>query len=276
MTERLKENPQDQQDNKSALAIRNLLAASPEDLSKFWQNRTFLFEFPALAIYLIGSKGRTEFSEDQRADLFSLSLTTFLFNKDRKLSGGYAFTQDGQVVSRNKDERTDSLTKALTASILLIGMSLPDKEIQSSLLIKTYQDMDQNRKSNLLSTLGRLLAKNNITRTWIKENRIDADNGFDWDSELSRLLFFGIYASAVEHFYIPKDMRQDVIKDFSLEARRVILNFALEYADKLKKSRFSPKLWDFTVQMKAMEMTEDMRKQLSLFEQKVGFKMAIA
>jgi len=224
--------------------------------------------------------------------LFSLSLRAFFQNNNRGLTG-CAFTADGSVVNRDnqgnlvlqiasmsspkllsQSEKTESFTKALTASILLIGMSLPDKERQSSLLIKTYQNMDQNRKYNLLTALGRLLAKNNPVRTWIKENRLDAENGFDWDLELAYLLFFGIYVQHAKNLTIPQEMKPGTLKNFSSQTRRVMLNFALEYTENLRRSKLSAELSDFIMQMETMEMTGDMRKKLDLFNQKVNLAIS--
>ena len=291
MEERLEKSPQDQQDEKFATAIRDLLAASDQDFSESWQNREFLLEFPGLAVYLIGNKGRGEFSQDQRASLFSLSLKAFLTTKNTGLTG-YAFTTDGSVVSRDnkgklvlqipsdnqskilpQDVKTESFTKALTASILLIGMSLTDKEKQRSLLIESYQELSYSRKSNFIDSLGRLLGKNHSVRTWIKENRLDSENGFDWDLELSHLLFFGIYAQNIERLPMPFEMQPDTLENCSLQTRGVILNFALEYAKDLNKGRSSAKLTGFIIKMGQMEMTEEMGEKLELLKQKLSFKM---
>lgn len=270
------------------LALRNLLAAKDEDLRNLWQDKEFLFSFPRMAIFAVSSKGRAEFSESQRVSLFALSLKTFLPNNKQTLSG-YSFTKDGKVVTGNnsgtlivvfdnqpeligQDQKTDSFTRALTASILLIGMSLPDKERQRSLLIESYQNLSNDRKVNLVDSLGRLLAQNNVTRTWIKENKLDADNGFDWDMELAYTLFFGIYTSRIESIFVPQEMQQDVLKYCSLQTRGVMLNFALQYVEKLKRSRSRTKLPGFITQMSEMEMTEDMREKLDLFKQKMSFR----
>ncbi len=292
MKEMLEQSSAIPKDKQRSLTIRNLLAVSYQDLSAYWQDREFLLEFPALAVYLIGSKGRSEFSQDQRANLFSLSLKTFLQSNNRRLTG-YAFTADGSVVSRDnkgnlvlqiasnnqpellpQDEKTESFTKALTASILLIGMSLTDIERQKSLLIESHQNLSESRKSNFIDSLGRLLGENNAVRAWIKKNRLDSGNGFDWDLELSQLLFFGIYASRIEYFSMPQEMEPDIIENCSLQTRGVILNFALEYAENLNKGRSSAKLTGFIMQMGEMDMTEDMRTKLDLFKQKVSFKIS--
>ena len=292
MKERRNESPQDIQQlgEKYALTVRDFLAASPDNLSGYWQDKEFLFAFPKMAVYLISSEGRAKFSQDQRAGLFSLSLRTFSQNNNRGLTG-CAFTADGSIVSRDnqgnlvlqiasdnqpkllsQDEKTESFTKALTAAILLIGMSLTDREKQRSLLIKSYQELSNSKKNSFTESLGRLLAKNNPVRTWVKENRLDADNGFDWDLELSHLLFFGIYAFRIEHLPMPQEMQPDPLKNYSLQTRSVMLNFALEYAEHLNKGRSGAKLTEFIMHIGAMEMTENMREKLDLLKQNVSFK----
>ena len=287
MTERLA--PASQQD-RQAETLRNLLAGKEENISHLWQDKEFLFKFPNMAAHLISSEGQLEFSQDQRETLFTLSLGQFLSSNNQKLTG-YLFTKDGDVAVRNNngilkivsdgkseplspEEKTDAFTKALMASILLIGMSLNDRERRSSLLIESYQkNMSDGRKNNLIDTLGRLLEKTNVTRAWIKEKRLDQDNGFDWDSELAYTLFFDMYAKAFEHIPVPEEMGHDIAK-FSLQTRSVMLDFALEHAEKLRKSHYSVRLSDFIIQMDTMEMTEDMREKLDLLKEKVSFKRA--
>ena len=284
MTERLA--PASQQD-RQAETLRHLLTGRQEDISKLWQDKQFLCRFPKMAAFLISSEGQQEFSQDQRETLFTLSLGQFLSSNNQKLTG-YLFTKDGDVAVRNNngilkivsdgkseplspEEKTDAFTKALIASILLIGMSLNDRERRSSLLIESYQNLSQARKNNFTDTLGRLLSENSATRAWIKDNKLDKENGFDWDSELAYTLFFGIYAKRTNYFPIPSEMKQDIVGNLSLQTRSVMLNFALEYAEKLIKSNYSVRLSDFIIQMDAMEMTKDMREKLAILKQKVSF-----
>ena len=100
-------------------------------------------------------------------------------------------------------------------------MSLNDRERRSSLLIESYQNLSHGRKNNFTDNLGRLLSENSATRTWIKDNKLDKDNGFDWDSELAYTLFFGIYAKRTKYFPIPQEMKQDMVKNLSLQTRSV-------------------------------------------------------
>lgn len=291
MKESREESLQNQQDQKFALTIRRLLASSDQNLNVYWQDREFLFEFPMLAVWLVGSEGKKEFSQDQRTDLFDRSLNTFLHNNYQILAG-YSFTKDGKFATRDnkgslktvsnnpelvpQDQATDSATKALIGSILLIGMSLSDRERLKSLVIESYQDLSEHRRVNLTDTLGRLLAKNNATRTWIKENELDRGNGFDWDHELAQLLFFGIYSGqGLERFPMPHEMNRD-LKHFSLQTRSVMLDFALEYREKLGRSKNNAQLTDFILGMDEMETTEDIAHKLGLLKQKASFKTTIA
>ena len=284
MTERL---ASASQQDRQAETLRDLLADKEENIVQLWQDKQFLCRFPKMAAFLISSKGQQEFSQDQRETLFTLSLGQFLSANNQKLTG-YLFTKDGDVAVRrnnkgglkivsdgnsellSSEEKTDSFTRALIASILLIGMSLNDRERRSSLLIESYQNVSDTRKNNLIDTLGRLLEKTNVTRAWIKEKRLDQDNGFDWDSELAYTLFFGMYAKGFEHIPVPEEMGHDIAK-FSLQTRSVMLDFALEHAEKLRKSHYSVRLSDFIIQMDAMEMTEDMQEKLGSLKEKVSF-----
>ena len=292
MTERLEQNPAIEQD-KQYPTIRNLLAASSEEMSSYWQDKTFLLEFPGLAVYLISGQGRNEFPEEERAKIFDISLRSLLSSDNRQLTA-YSINAKEKVLSGNQnrfeteEKKTDSFAKAVLASILLIGMSLNNREKLIGIISQTHQDLTSSKRSYLTDAFGRLLMTNNIPRAWIKGKKLDSDNAFDWDSELARLLFFGIYKIRNEtyrYIAIPKEMKANLIGYYSLETVDIMLDYSLDQAEQLLKSRSSSGLAEFISHIDTVLSQEDvsdpqrmikkrMGEKLELLKQKLNFKMS--
>lgn len=312
MKERLKSLAVLEQYREPNLALRNLLNTKGEDLVNLWQNKEFLFAFPRMAIFLISNKGCMEFSKDQRAQIFSDSLSIFLSNNNRQLSG-YMFTKDGEIVTKNaqglhnvgsinegepisipnssdtitpeKAEKTDTYSKTVIASILLIGMSLKDQEKLTSLVIQSYERFSSAKRGDILDNLGRLLDINSPTRAYIKNNQLDKDNGFGWDKELSYIMFFGIYKRVQKSMgqRLPQEMKDIMLQYYSLETLSVILDYSLDQSEHLQRLRDSDELTGFIDHMATrltnakdrlldQKMIESMQEKLDELTKALSYK----
>lgn len=285
------------------LALRNLLTDKDENLRNLWQDKEFLFAFPKMAIFLISSEGRMEFFQDQRIQIFSDSLQIFLSNDTRQLSG-YRFTKNGEIVTRNRlgfhkigsisepntitletGGKTDSYPITVIASIMLIGMSLKDQELLTSLASQSYQELSLGKRGYLIDNLGRLLQTNNPTRAYIKDNKLDIANGFDWDADLAYILFFGIYKYVQKSpgQRLPQEMKDIMLKYYSLEALNVILDYALDQSEHLQRLRKSAELRGFINYIATLlanaqgdldhqEMIKGMQEKLDGLKEAISYK----
>ena len=290
----------DSQQNKQTPALKDILSCKEQNLSQLWQDEEFLLAFPKMALGLLSIQGRMEFSQDERAQIFSTSLDLFLSSNYQKLAGVYLCNAKGEVLSRTKssfptinsgiqpettpkEEKTDSFTKLVLASILLIGFSLGDREKLKAAFIQSHKKITTGKRNSLVDALGRFLEMNNVPRAWIKNNKLDLDNGFNWDSELAWLLLFGIYS---EHSYqrlgMPSEMRANLITHYSLETLNIMLDYSLDQVEEPKKVKSNSHLSEFITFIESMlvsredhlhpkEMIESMKEKLKILKEKAGY-----
>lgn len=312
MKERLGNLPGSEQHTEINLGLINLLTDKDEDLHNPWQDKKFAFAFPSIALYLASSNGQKEFTKDEIAQIFSNSLQTFLSNNNRKLAG-YMFTKNGEIVTKNSQglrktrsinesqpishlnssdtirleegEKIDSYSRTVTALILLIGMSLKDPEMLTSLMIQVYQNLSSEKRNYLIDNLGRLLATDNPTRAYIKDKKYDTGNGFGWDEELAHVLFFGIYKGVQrpKRQRLPQETKDIMLKYYSLETLNVILDYALDQAKHLQRLTNSEELTGFIDYMATLlannkdrlpqqKMIEDMQEKLDGLKEALSYK----
>lgn len=190
------------------------------------------------------------------------------------------------TITLETGEKTDTFVRTVTASILIIGMSFLDKGRLISLMSESYQKLSSAKKTYLMDNLGRLLETDCPTRAYIKDRKLDISNGFDWDEELAYILFFGIYKCLQQSpgQRLPQEMKDTVLKHYSLEALSVMLDYALDQAEHLQRLRNSSELAGFIRHIETrltnaqadscQKMIKDMQEKLNSFKEAVSYKQS--
>lgn len=209
--------------------IREFLSLNQEDRKDRFQSKEFLAVFPNLVKSMLSPDGLEKFSPGSRAEMFKTSLARF--------SSSFSFPKGYQIFK----EYGDVLQRTTNASIVLLGMSLPDEEQAMKDIIGSYKDMNKGRRSNFRQGLGLLLAKSSTARAWIKTNQLDQATGYEWDTQIAELILnlpeHSIDPSKDLPLKLPGIMGGRLSRIYSTEAIDIFLDYALEYENNLVMSR---------------------------------------
>lgn len=229
--------------------IKGFLNSTQFKVDKLWQQEDFCANFPKVVKRLLSPEGLERFPASDRNKIFSSCLTSFTnlpWTKKPKehRSGGYIrakdfyFTVEGKV-TRAKLEATsevDSLARAEIASIILLGMSLPEEKRAMGEIITFYKGLDEGKQSTSRQSLGLLLIRDNISRQWLKNNQLDKVTGYDWDTQITELIFNfpgNVISERKKSASLPSVMTGD-LKFYSSQAIDLFLYYAFLYAQSLK------------------------------------------
>lgn len=263
---------------KPVLTVQDLQGFTEEQWIQPWQDKQFLRAFPSLVTHLISRDVREQFTEDQRTKLFTDGLSTFVVN-GRAPARMMMFSKNGEIAPRLVNARTDEdhFPRAIIGHIMLIAMTLPPNRKMAE-FTKLYRGLKPNYRTFLADELGRLLAINNATRAFIKENKLDLDNGFEWDQELITLLL-SIYKNRTKGGIIPQEVVMS-LEHFSPTTINAVLDYVLENYNTFNKSTRSFTLTDFVTEVEKSltssqidpELRERMQQKLEDFKEKIGYK----
>lgn len=207
--------------------VREFLSLDQEDRNNRFQSKEFLIIFPNLVKRMLSPDGLKEFSSESRGEIFATSLTRF----------STSFSYPGGVIM---SEVRDSLQRSADASIVLLGMSMPDEEQAMRNIVGLYKELNKKRPS-FRQSLGLLLAKSSATRAWIKTNQLDLATGYEWDTQLAELILNlpenSINPSRNLPHELPGIMGGSLSRIYSTQATDIFLDYALEYANNMVMTR---------------------------------------
>lgn len=238
--------------------IREILypQVTKERLKEFWKEPRFAESFPNMVCLLISPQFRDKFAQGQKQRIFELSLPSFM---ELPWTGGksgaavsakiFRVNEQTQLWERVKTGKNqvikpgiEALTRLEIGSLILLGLSLQDKQYAESLIAESYETMFSPKKPanskprTFTDNLITLTTKNNVFRQWVKTNDIDLQNGFNWDRDVTKLALHLISSG------LPREARQELPKQFipslSLyppEAIDELLNFSLAFVQKLSR-----------------------------------------
>ena len=156
--------------------VREFLSLSKEDRNKRFGSKEFLGVFPNLVKGVLSPDGLEKFSSEDRGEIFATTLTI--------LSPSFSYPTGSIFLT----ESGDSMARTVDASIVLLGMSMPDEEQAMKDIIRSYTILDRNKRSGFKQNLGLLLAKSSTARAWVKNNQLDLATGYEWDAQLAELI----------------------------------------------------------------------------------------
>lgn len=238
--------------------VDRAMHASVQEIIEGWKS-DFPQHFPGLVKTMLSSEGLKKYSEEDRKKLFASSLEAFntlpwSHNKGpyhSKQAPNYInasrmwFDEKGEI-SHHKGMEVEAFTLQKNnllytdiACLLLLGMSLNSEEATVSIL-NLCINADKNKRQTLIKAFSAVLSKTtSLTRKWIKDNRLDASIGGNWDSRIAELLFnlpeFRIDAQKGTPKKLPSITTGDAPKLYSEEAFDVFLEYVLQYTQGLIK-----------------------------------------
>lgn len=268
---------------KPVLSVQDLLVFTKEQWARSWQDQTFLKSFPNLVTHLISSDVREQFTEDQRAKLFTNGLLTFITNRGGTV--GLTFGRNGEIKRYSRravsPEQEDKFSTAVIGHLMLIPMTL-SSENKINVVTEAYKSESQCLKTadrtELMAQITRLLKTNNATRAFIKESKLDVNNGFEWDNDLT-IFSLSMHENRDNAMIMPTSIIKDP-QHFSPQTLTLTLDYIIRHSDTLKKSAKSIDLGGFATQVEELinsgkippEAAKTIQEKLTLVKDVMGIK----
>lgn len=177
-----------------------------EGFKEYWKDPGFAESFPNMVYLLTSPHVSDKFPHEQKQRIFELGLKSLMELPWTGGAGGAAVS--GKMFGVNEQTQlwervdireinpdTEVLTRLEIGSLLLLGLSLKDKQCSKEFIIGCYKNLKDINKTNSKARsfrghiLNNLLTVNNPFRKWLKTNNLDANNGFEWDREVPKLVF---------------------------------------------------------------------------------------
>lgn len=230
------------------------LQGNVEEWKHKWQDPTFTRAFPTLVQrYILEEKNSPE---DQKKLIFESSLLSFL---ELPWKGGEKGAIAANGLLRRENGEAEPLLRAEIASLLLLGLSLSDREYVKNLVVANYHLLTYNRKASFRQHVFRLITNNNVSRKQIKDNQLDFKSGFNWDKEVTELALRLRYESEkskpIEELplYLPVEFTSELDK-FAPYAIIEFLNYAVDYVNRLPVRSLKRKdLTEFIVEVEGLD-----------------------
>lgn len=212
-----------------------------------WQDNKFAKIFPNLIPQLL------ILPEENKKNIFYLAYTTFMDSPSSssthaaRLGGIFLRISDHNpllwepVGNRTQTPNKESLARIETDCLVLLGLSLKDKESAKDTIADSYNILSKNNstsnrarkfRENIFTTL----VKNSPFRRWIKINNLDQDSGFDWDREVTRLALWRLFPPSQKIIPdkqlpdgLPKELTSE-LKNFTPPGIDEFANYALGFA----------------------------------------------
>lgn len=176
-----------------------------EGFKEYWKSPSFAEGFPNMVYLLASPHVSDKFTHEQKQRIFELGLKSFMELPWTGEAGGaivsgkmFGVNKQTQlwerVCIRQINPRTEVLTRLEIGSLILLGFSLEDKQYSKEFIIGCYKNLkDTNKTASKARSfrghiLNNLLTINNPFREWVKTNNLDANNGFEWDREVPKLV----------------------------------------------------------------------------------------
>lgn len=176
-----------------------------EGFKEYWKDPGFAEGFPNMVYLFTSPHVSDKFTHEQKQRIFELGLKSLMELSWTGRSGGAAIS--GKMFGVNKQAQlwervyireispdTEALTRLEIGSLILLGFSLKDKQYSKKFIIGCYKNLkDTNMTASKARSfrghiLNNLLTVNNPFREWVKTNNLDANNGFEWDREVTKLI----------------------------------------------------------------------------------------
>lgn len=205
---------------------RRFLDGSLEDRLALWQQIEFVKLFPRITETLL----KTDNTEEERRIFFNSSLTAITTIPWSAKMGETSIP--GQVNKFFPDENikteSDSLFRTDIASIILLGMSLPEKS-QAMTDILTSAKQFANNTISFKNHLLQLILQRNATQQWITNNNLDKAAGDSWGRQIAELYVNLPPHSNIqrEQFVFPTGMKGDLINFYITDAVIVFTEYVL-------------------------------------------------
>lgn len=219
-----------------------------EQWTQNWQNNKFAEIFPNLVPQLL-----TLPQEENKKSIFYLAYTTFMDSSPNsptaaaRLGGKFLRISDHNsllwetVSTRKQMPNKESLTRIEIGCLVLLGLSLKDKEFAKDTIADSYDTLSKNNstsnrarrfRENIFTTL----VKNNPFRSWIKKNNLDQDSDFDWDREVTKLALWRLFPPSQKIIpdkklpdSLPKELTSE-LRNFTPPTIDEFANYASEFA----------------------------------------------
>lgn len=183
--------------------ITKLLDLTREEWKAEWKTSEYTQLFPNLTFRLLSLDGRNQYTQEQKQRIFELGFTSFM--ELPWTAGGVAVggkrtkvnekTQLWEkIISRKVEQGTESLIRVEIGCFILQALSLKNKEGAINLIIESYDSLKEvnkitSKQGIFRDHLSRLILTGDAFRQWVQANKLDRNNGFEWDSEVPRLGF---------------------------------------------------------------------------------------
>lgn len=263
-------------DKSEDLVICRYLLLSPDEQVKLWLKKEYCRLFPKIVKRMISPEGKDVFSEVQRGVFLARSLNAL--NKYNWTCQTYPNVEANVVPSipasllsfrcndtNNQCDRDnletefdinkDCLLRTDIASCILLALSMSDKEeALRNVMALSYKG--KYRLMNLEQHLGLLLTKKNITRKWIKENKLDSFVDCEWDSSIAELYLnlpdnrFIDKLLISNHWRLPHPLKDaDSANIYSTDSFLVFLEYVLQYSE-ISKVNNNREILDFLLNVR--------------------------
>jgi len=175
-----------------------------EGFKKYWKDPRFAEGFPNMVYLFTSPEVSDKFTHEQKQRIFELGLKSLMELPWIGGAGGAAVS--GKMLGVNEQtqlwEKVDireikpgieALTRLEIGSLILLGLSLKNKQHSKKFIVDCYKNLKDTNKTTSKSRslrghiLNNLLTVNSPFREWVKTNNLDANNGFEWDREVSKL-----------------------------------------------------------------------------------------
>lgn len=204
-----------------------------EEWKTKWRNPDFTELFPNLTFRLVSLKGSNKYTPEQRQTIFESGFASFteLLWIERGIAGVTMMKVNEksqlweQVPIRQIEQYREYVIRVGIGCFILLGLSLKDKEDAIKLIIGTYNNVKKtvNQQGTFRTNIMLLTAPKNAFRQWVKANDLDRNNGFEWDSKVTRL---GLKLVPQNKF--PTELQD--LKNYSPQAIAEAADYILEIA----------------------------------------------
>lgn len=169
-----------------------------DDWKTYWQDPDFTELFPNMTFRLLSLEGSNKYTQEQREGIFKLAFTSFMEISWKH--GGVARSATINKVNeetqlwknagtRQVEPDSESFIGVAIGCFILQALSLKNKEGAISLIVGAYKNLATSNKRGTFvdHILNKLITTRNAFRQWVKKNNLDTNNGFSWDTEVTRL-----------------------------------------------------------------------------------------
>ena len=170
---------------------------NPNIIEDGWKDRDFAARFPNLIFRLFSLEHDNKYSEEQKKEILRLNFPLFMQSPSRgkALLATMQVNQETQLWEYTKEYTKDrspvhpskeSLITIEIGSFILLGLSLKNREAGINLIIQSIQNHD---KGEIFRTyiMNKIITTNSPFRQWVKANKLDTNNDFEWNREVAKL-----------------------------------------------------------------------------------------